>query len=99
MQRDENGQLDGRSPPSRPADEGEERGPGGGLRAEISRGIVQIHKDTFGKGPTRARTYFDRDLVVCVLGGAMTRAERTLADGGRERLVIEQRAAWQELMR
>ena len=50
-------------------------------------------------GPTQAKTYYYDDLVVCVLRGGFTRVERTLLDGDRGRAVIEQRMAFQEVMR
>jgi uncharacterized protein YbcI len=71
----------------------------GGILAEISTRIVRLHKETYGKGPTKARTYYDRDLVVCVLGGAFTRVEQTLAENGKVQAVLDQRSAWQDAMR
>ena len=50
-------------------------------------------------GPTQSKTYYQDDLVVCVLRGGFTRVEQTLLDGDRGRAVIEQRMAFQEVMR
>jgi uncharacterized protein YbcI len=67
--------------------------------AAISNAIVQLLHRYTGRGPTRARTTLDEDLVVCVLGDTLTASERTLVDGNEERLVLEQRSTFQRLMR
>ena len=71
----------------------------GDLLEEITRSIVRLHKAYIGQGPTKARTYFTDDLVVCVLQGVFTRAERTLLEHGRARGVIDQRDALDETLR
>jgi uncharacterized protein YbcI len=65
----------------------------------ISNGLVSLLKEYYGVGPTQAKTYFHDDLVVCLLRGGFTRLERTLLEGGRTSAVIEQRMAFQEVMR
>ena len=71
----------------------------GAVLTEISNGMVALLKDYYGVGPTQAKTYYQDDLVVCVLRGGFTRVEQTLLDGDRGRAVIEQRMAFQEVMR
>jgi uncharacterized protein YbcI len=73
--------------------------PSGELLAEISRSMVQLYKELYGKGPTKARTYMADDLVVCVLEGGFHRSERTLLEHGQEQPVLTQREAVQETMR
>ena len=75
-----------------------ERGRGEVL-TEISDGIVALLKEYYGRGPTRTKTYFEDDLVVCLLRGGFTRVEQTLLEGGRGSSVIRQRMEFQELMR
>ena len=65
----------------------------------ISDGIVALLKEYYGRGPTRTKTYFEDDLVVCLLRGGFTRVEQTLLEGGRGSSVIRQRMEFQELMR
>jgi uncharacterized protein YbcI len=65
----------------------------------ISDGIVALLKEYYGRGPTRTKTYFEDDLVVCLLRGGFTRVEQTLLEGGRGASVIRQRMEFQELMR
>lgn len=71
----------------------------GAVRTAISDGLVALLKDFYGVGPTQAKTYYTDDLVVCLLRGGFTRVEQTLLEGGRTQAVIEQRMAFQEVMR
>lgn len=71
----------------------------GEVLTAISDGIVALLKEFYGRGPTRAKSYYEDDLVVCVLRGGFTRVEQTLLDGGRGAAVIEQRMEFQKLMR
>jgi uncharacterized protein YbcI len=73
--------------------------PGGELLAEISRSMVQLYKQLYGKGPTKARTYITDDLVVCVLEGGFHRGELALLEHGQEEPVVTQREAVQETLR
>lgn len=65
----------------------------------ISDGLVALLKEFYGRGPTRAKSYYEDDLVVCVLRGGFTRVEQTLLEGGRGSAVIQQRMEFQDLMR
>jgi uncharacterized protein YbcI len=65
----------------------------------ISDGLVALLKEFYGRGPTQAKSYYQDDLVVCLLRGGYTQVEQTLRDGGRGMAVIEQRMQFQELMR
>ena len=71
----------------------------GDVLTAISDGMVALLKEYYGRGPTRAKSYFQDDLVVCVLRGGFSRVEQTLLDGGRGEAVIQQRMQFQELMR
>src|SRR5881392_3563139 len=52
----------------------------GEIRAMISKEIVRLQAEYYGKGPTKAKTYIVDDLVVVVLEESFTSAERTLAE-------------------
>jgi uncharacterized protein YbcI len=65
----------------------------------ISDGLVALLKEFYGRGPTRAKSYYEDDLVVCVLRGGFSRLEETLLAGGRGQAVIQQRMEFQEVMR
>lgn len=71
----------------------------GDVLTAISDGLVTLLKEYYGRGPTQAKSYFQDDLVVCILRGGFTRVEETLLEGGRGAAVIEQRMEFQELMR
>ena len=71
----------------------------GDMLTAISDGMVALLKEYYGRGPTRAKSYYEDDLVVCLLRGGFTRVEQTLLDGGRGSSVIQQRMEFQELMR
>jgi uncharacterized protein YbcI len=61
--------------------------------------MVALLKEFYGRGPTRAKSYYEDDLVVCVLRGGFSRVEQTLLEGGRGTAVIQQRMEFQDLMR
>src|SRR6202789_4137241 len=65
----------------------------------ISDGLVALLKEFYGRGPTQAKSYYQDDLVVCILRGGYTQVEQTLRDGGRGSAVIEQRMEVQNLIR
>ena len=71
----------------------------GDVLTAISDGMVALLKEFYGRGPTRTKSYYADDLVVCVLRGGFSRVEQTLLDGGRGAAVIQQRMEFQELMR
>jgi uncharacterized protein YbcI len=62
---------------------------------ELSNAVVRIHKQLSGKGPTKARSYVQQDLVVVVLEGGFTRSEQTLHDAGHDRELLQARLAIQ----
>ncbi len=71
----------------------------GDVLTAISNGMVALLKEYYGHGPTRTKSYYEDDLVVCVLRGGFSRVEQTLLEGGRGGAVIQQRMEFQELMR
>jgi uncharacterized protein YbcI len=71
----------------------------GDVLTAISDGMVALLKEFYGRGPTRAKSYYEDDLVVCVLRGGFSRVEETLLEGGRGHAVIQQRMEFQEVMR
>jgi uncharacterized protein YbcI len=73
--------------------------PVGELRAEISRAIVRLLHEHTGRGPTRARTYLDDDLVTVVLRDTLTPAEQRLVQAGEGVAVLELRHKFQLTMR
>jgi uncharacterized protein YbcI len=74
---------------------GDGRPRGGSLLAEISNAMVRIHKEHWGKGPTKARTIYAEDIVLTRLDEIFTQAELTLVRAGREAEVRSMRTAFQ----
>ncbi|HVX32715.1 MAG TPA: Na-translocating system protein MpsC family protein [Solirubrobacterales bacterium] len=70
--------------------------PSGAIVAAISREIVRIYADYYGRGPTKAKTHWREDVIVCILEDAFTRAERLLVDGGRFEQVRLNRQVFQD---
>jgi uncharacterized protein YbcI len=70
----------------------------GEIRARISREIVRLQAEYYGKGPTKAKTYIVDDLVVVVLEESFTRAERTLAERGEGDAIQHIRRRFQQQM-
>jgi uncharacterized protein YbcI len=71
---------------------------GGDTRGNISRRMVQLHKEFYGRGPEKAKTYLNGDLVVVLMRGGFTRVEETLLQEGRGESVIRQRSDFQDVM-
>ena len=71
----------------------------GNVLTAISDGMVALLKEFYGRGPSRTKSYYADDLVVCVLRGGFSRVEQTLLDGGRGPAVIRQRMEFQDVMR
>jgi uncharacterized protein YbcI len=70
----------------------------GRLSAAISQAIVRLLSESTGRGPTKARTTIDGDLVVVLLQNSLTPGERYLASTGRSQQVEDMRRAYQEAM-
>jgi uncharacterized protein YbcI len=70
----------------------------GQTSARISREIVQLHARLYGRGPTKARTFVERDYVLCILEEVFTVAERTLVRAGNSEQVMATRTAFQDAM-
>jgi uncharacterized protein YbcI len=69
------------------------------MSAAISDAMVQLLHRYTGRGPTSSRTTVGTDLIVCVMGAALTRGEQTLVSDGNLELVLSTRRAYQDSMR
>jgi uncharacterized protein YbcI len=70
----------------------------GSVSAAISSAVVQLMHEYTGRGPTRARTYINEDLITIVLQDTLTMGERSLVRDGRTELVLSTRRAFQQTM-
>jgi uncharacterized protein YbcI len=66
--------------------------------AEVTKGMVSLHRRFYGKGPTKAKTYAINDTVICVLEGGFTTVERTLIDENDVEAVLRVRRSFQAAM-
>ena len=64
----------------------------------ISNLIVRLLSDYTGRGPTRARTHFNENLITIVVQDLLTKGERSLIRDGKQDLVLETRRAYQQTM-
>ncbi len=76
-----------------------ERPGGASVAARISNHVVQTVSAFTGRGPTKAWTSIDGDLISVVLRDTLTRGERSLLADGRAQLVLDMRRAYQHTMR
>ena len=67
--------------------------------AQISTRMVQLMSQHTGRGPTRARTTMNTNLIVVVLEDALTRPELNLVRAGEGESVSTQRRLFQRVMR
>jgi uncharacterized protein YbcI len=70
----------------------------GALTAAISNSMVGLLRDSTGRGPTRARTTIDENMIVCVMGATLTKGEQSLVADGKHEVVLHSRRAFQETM-
>lgn len=64
--------------------------------AELSREMVRLYKDLFGRGPTKARSdYAGPDTVICTLENSLTRAEQNMAEMGEHQRLRDVRMMFQ----
>jgi uncharacterized protein YbcI len=71
----------------------------GSKAAAISNHVVRTMSDYTGRGPTKARTHINDDLVTVLLQDTLTKGERSLVGDGLDGFVLSMRKAFQGTMR
>lgn len=71
----------------------------GSKAAAISNHVVRTMSEYTGRGPTKARTYLNEDIVTVVLHDTLTKGERSLVGDELDDLVLTMRKAFQSTMR
>jgi uncharacterized protein YbcI len=99
MQSEETGALKLASMPPQDENSTISQKQSGPLLAALSNLVVRIYAEHVGRGPTRARTYVNDNVVVCVLHDTLIKPERTLLGDGKLETVLRMRLALQEAMR
>ncbi len=67
--------------------------------AKIATSMVQVLHEYTGRGPTKAKTTIDENLVTVVLADTLTTGERTLVGHGQADRVLQVRHDYQTAMR
>jgi uncharacterized protein YbcI len=68
----------------------------GAVLVQVSNAMVRLYKEQFGRGPTKARTYWaGPDMLTVVLEETLTPAERNLAAMGEHERLRETRMFFQ----
>jgi uncharacterized protein YbcI len=70
----------------------------GSVAAAISNSMVRLMTEYTGRGPTKARTYINENLITIVLEDTLTKGERSLVRDGEINLVLANRKAYQRTM-
>jgi len=71
---------------------------GNGPSAMISTSAVQLLHEYTGRGPTKAKTLINEDVVTVLLADTLTKGERKLVQNGRSERVIQLRHDYQQVM-
>jgi uncharacterized protein YbcI len=65
----------------------------------LSRGLVRLKAELYGRGPEEARAFQNGEFVFCIMKGGLTTVERTLLEAKDEPLVRHVRLRFQEAVR
>ncbi len=76
-----------------------DRADGQSIAARISNHVVQVMSAYTGRGPTKAWTSIDSELICVVLRDTLTKGERSLVDDDQAQFVLDMRKAYQNTMR
>jgi uncharacterized protein YbcI len=69
------------------------------MLADVTNAIVGLHRQLYGKGPTRSKSFLLDDVLVCVMRDVLTTVERTLVEAGDHAKVRETRFAFEDATR
>jgi uncharacterized protein YbcI len=67
--------------------------------ADIATEAVGVLREYTGRGPTRAKTMINEDVVTLLLADTLTKGERRLAENGHAERILELRHDFQQVMR
>jgi uncharacterized protein YbcI len=83
---------------SEPGTQEQEQDHAQSITAKISTEIVRTLKESFGKGPVKAKSYLLDDFLLVVMRGGVTIAEETMLERGHGDLVRQFRQTYQNEM-
>jgi uncharacterized protein YbcI len=64
----------------------------------LSREMVRLKSELYGKGPTQSRAFQNGEFVFCIMKGGLTTVERTLLEAKDASLVRQVRLRFQDQM-
>jgi uncharacterized protein YbcI len=70
----------------------------GSMASAISNAMVRLLSEYTGRGPTKARTYINENLITIVLQDILTKGEHSLVSNGATALVLANRKEYQNVM-
>jgi len=79
--------------------ESQQRLMGGALLTAISNTVVRIVREYTGRGPTQARTSIRDNVVLVLMQETLLKAEHSLINDDKGKLVVEMRRSFQQTMR
>jgi uncharacterized protein YbcI len=69
---------------------------GGSMLQDVSNAMVALHKEQFGRGPTKAQSHLaGADALMCVMEDALLPAERAMVAMGEQQRVRDTRTFFQ----
>ena len=71
---------------------------GGELNAAVTREVIRIQNESHGRGPKKAFSFHNGNVLVTVLEEVLTPAERKLAGNGESEAVLRMRRLYQRSM-
>jgi uncharacterized protein YbcI len=71
---------------------------GGELNAAVTSALVEIHNEHLGRGPKTASTFYSGNVLVTLMSGVLTQAEKSLTDPRHIDAVTNMRHLFQRTM-
>ncbi|HEX6780654.1 MAG TPA: Na-translocating system protein MpsC family protein [Solirubrobacterales bacterium] len=71
---------------------------GGELNAAVTREVIRVQNECHGRGPKKAFSFHNGNVLVTVLEEVLTPAERKLASSGESDAVLRMRGLYQRSM-
>lgn len=71
---------------------------GGELNAAVTREVIRVQNESHGRGPRKAFSFHNGNVLTTVMEEVLTPAERRLAGNGESEAVLRMRSLYQKSM-
>lgn len=71
---------------------------GGELNAAVTREVIRVQSESHGRGPKKAFSFHNGNVLVTILEEVLSPAERKLAGNGQSEAVLKMRRLYQDNM-